>query len=70
MDILQTLVEYKRLGIEEQIDYKKFYLYSLVASSVSLSLDSEYENYFIGQYEEIKQNANRREHVYDARTDC
>ena len=55
MNLLQTIAEYRRLGIAEQIDYKKQVLDSLVVSSVSLSLDSENENYFVGPYAEIKQ---------------
>ena len=54
IDILQTITRYRELGIEEQIDYKKRVLDSLVAGSVSLSLDSENENYLVGPYEEIK----------------
>ena len=54
MDILQTIARYRALGIEEQIDYKKRSLDSLVASSVSLSLDSENENYLVGPYEVVK----------------
>ena len=53
-DILQTIDRYRELGIEEQIDYKKRSLDSLVASSVSLSLDSENENYLVGPYEVVK----------------
>lgn len=54
MDILQTIARYRELGIEEQIDYKRRSLDSLVASSVSLSLDSENENYLVGPYEVVK----------------
>ena len=39
-ELLQTI---------EQIDYKKFYLYSLITHSTALSLedaDKQYENYF------------------------
>ena len=48
-ELLQTIERYRALGIEEQIDYKKFYLYSLITHSTALSLDDEgkqYENYF------------------------
>ena len=49
-ELLQTIERYRALGIEEQIDYKKFYLYSLITHSTALSLDDEgkqYENYFL-----------------------
>ena len=48
-ELLQTIERYRALGIEEQIDYKKFYLYSLITHSTALSLedaDKQYENYF------------------------
>ena len=48
-ELLQTIERYRALGIEEQIDYKKFYLYSIITHSTALSLDDEgkqYENYF------------------------
>ena len=32
----QLLREYQRLGISEQIDYEKFYLYSLIAHSTTI----------------------------------
>ena len=35
--LLHLLQQYKELGIADQIDYKKFYLDSVVASSVALS---------------------------------
>jgi len=54
MNLLQTITEYRRLGIAEQIDYKKFYLYSIITHSTALSMDSENENYIVGPYEEIK----------------
>lgn len=46
MDILQTISTYKQLGIEEQIDYKKFYLYSLITHSTAIegSTVTEIEN--------------------------
>ena len=53
-DILQTITRYRELGIEEQIDYKKRVLDSLVASSVALSMDDENENYLIGPYEVVR----------------
>jgi hypothetical protein len=52
-NILQTIERYRALGIEEQIDYKKFYLYSIITHSTALSIDSENENYLVGPYEEI-----------------
>ena len=53
-DILKTIARYRELGIDEQIDYKRRSLDSLVVSSVSLSLDSEKENYLVGPYEVVK----------------
>lgn len=46
MDFLQTLAEYHRLGIVEQIDYKKFYLYSIITHSTAIegSTVTEIEN--------------------------
>ena len=52
-DILQTIERYRALGIDQQIDYKKFYLYSINTHSTALSIDSENENYLVGPYEEI-----------------
>jgi hypothetical protein len=52
-DLLQTIERYRQLGIEEQIDYKKFYLYSIITHSTALSIDTENENYLVGPYEEI-----------------
>ena len=49
-NILQTIERYRALGIDQQIDYKKFYLYSIITHSTALSLDDEgkpYENYFL-----------------------
>ena len=54
IDILQTITRYRDLGIEEQIDYKRRSLDSLVASSVALSMDDENENYLIGPYEVVR----------------
>ncbi len=44
--ILQTISEYRRLGIEQQIDYKKFYLYSIITHSTAIegSTVTEIEN--------------------------
>ena len=44
--LLQLLDEYKRLGIAEQIDYDKFYLYSLITHSTAIegSTVTEIEN--------------------------
>jgi hypothetical protein len=56
-DILQTIERYRALGIDQQIDYKKFYLYSIITYSTALSFDDngkQYENYLVGPYEEIK----------------
>lgn len=56
-DLLQTIERYRALGIDQQIDYKKFYLYSIITHSTALSLDDkgkQYENYLVGPYEEIK----------------
>ena len=35
-DILQTIERYRALGIDQQIDYKKFYLYSIITHSTAL----------------------------------
>lgn len=35
-EILDTLGEYKRLGFQEQIDYEKFYLYSIITHSTAI----------------------------------
>ena len=45
-DILQTIERYRQLGIEEQIDYKKFYLYSIITHSTAIegSTVTEIEN--------------------------
>ena len=44
--LIQLLDEYKRLGIAEQIDYDKFYLYSLITHSTAIegSTVTEIEN--------------------------
>lgn len=44
--LLQVLDEYKRLGIADQIDYDKFYLYSLITHSTAIegSTVTEIEN--------------------------
>lgn len=44
--LIQLLDEYKRLGITEQIDYDKFYLYSLITHSTAIegSTVTEIEN--------------------------
>lgn len=44
--LLSTLQEYDRLGIPEQIDYKKFYLYSIITHSTAIegSTVTEIEN--------------------------
>ena len=46
LDILQTIVRYRQLGIEEQIDHKKFYLYSIITHSIAIegSTVTEIEN--------------------------
>ena len=46
MDFLQTLAEYHRLGIADQIDYKKFCLYSIITHSTAIegSTVTEIEN--------------------------
>jgi len=36
LSLLSTLQEYHRLGIPEQIDYKKFYLYSIITHSTAI----------------------------------
>lgn len=45
-DILDTLEEYKRFGFQEQIDYEKFYLYSIITHSTAIegSTMTEIEN--------------------------
>lgn len=53
LELLQTIERYRQLGIEEQIDYKKFYLYSIITHSTALSIESENENCLVGPYEEI-----------------
>ena len=35
-DILQTIERYRALGIDQQIDYKKFYLYSIITHSTAI----------------------------------
>ena len=52
-DILQTIERYRALGIDQQIDYKKFYLYSIITHSTALSIESENENCLVGPYEEV-----------------
>ena len=44
--LLSLLDEYKTLGIAEQIDYNKFYLYSLITHSTAIegSTVTEIEN--------------------------
>lgn len=44
--LLTLLDEYRRLGIAEQIDYQKFYLYSLITHSTAIegSTVTEIEN--------------------------
>lgn len=44
--LLQTIAEYKQLGIPEQVDYDKFYLYSLITHSTAIegSTVTEIEN--------------------------
>ena len=46
VQLKQTLDEYRRLGIAEQVDYDKFYLYSLVTHSTAIegSTVTEVEN--------------------------
>ena len=53
IDLLLTIERYRQLGIEEQIDYKKFYLYSIITHSTALSIESENENCLVGPYEEV-----------------
>ena len=45
-DLLSVLKEYKELGIAEQIDYQKFYLYSIITHSTAIegSTVTEIEN--------------------------
>ena len=45
-EILDTLEEYKCLGFQEQIDYEKFYLYSIITHSTAIegSTMTEIEN--------------------------
>ena len=52
-DILQTIERYRALGIDQQIDYKKFYLYSIITHSTALSIESENENCLVGPYDEV-----------------
>jgi hypothetical protein len=45
-NILQTVERYRVLGIDQQIDYKKFYLYSIITHSTAIegSTVTEIEN--------------------------
>ena len=45
-ELLHTIDEYRRLGIADQIDYKKFYLYSIITHSTAIegSTVTEVEN--------------------------
>ncbi len=45
-NILQTIERYRALGIDQQIDYKKFYLYSIITHSTAIegSTVTEIEN--------------------------
>ena len=45
-NILQTIEHYRSLGIDQQIDYKKFYLYSIITHSTAIegSTVTEIEN--------------------------
>ncbi len=45
-ELLHTIDEYRRLGIANQIDYKKFYLYSIITHSTAIegSTVTEIEN--------------------------
>ena len=50
MDQLMTLIErYKQLGIDSQIDYEKFYLYSIITHSTAIegSTVTEIENHLL-----------------------
>ena len=50
---LETLFqEYQRLGIDQQLDYDKFYLYSLVTHSTAIegSTITEIENQILFYY--------------------
>ena len=44
--LIEVLAEYRQLGIAEQIDYDKFYLYSLITHSTAIegSTMTEIEN--------------------------
>ena len=37
--LLNVLNEYKTLGITEQIDYQKFYLYSIITHSTAICVN-------------------------------
>ena len=45
-ELLEVLKEYQELGISEQIDYQKFYLYSIITHSTAIegSTVTEIEN--------------------------
>ena len=45
-DLENIIYEYRRLGIDQQIDYDKFYLYSLITHSTAMegSTITEVEN--------------------------
>ena len=59
-NILQTIERYRALGIDQQIDYKKFYLYSIITHSTALSIESENENCLVGPYEEVPNQRSMR----------
>ena len=40
--LLNALKEYESLGIADQIDYKKFYLYSLITHSTAIEGSTRY----------------------------
>lgn len=45
-DLISIVSEFSKLGIDQQIDYKKFYLYSLITHSTAIegSTVTEVEN--------------------------
>ena len=55
--LLKTLSEYCRLGIPQQLDYSKFYLYSIITHSTAIYgynvTDVEYQLFF---YKELTPN--------------
>ena len=58
-DILQTIERYRALGIDQQRDYKKFYLYSIFPNVMTrlhnANLQAEIEAYIASQETDVPQ---------------